>query len=355
MKGGRKARSAAATALATIWALAALGGTANAALPRDFFGVVPSGYDSSAEMQRMAANGVSAVRVLVNWARVEPNQGVRDWSYYDSYVGALAAADLQAQPLLLGEPTWTPRFPRPPIYSSLARSSWQSFLTELAGRYGRDGLFWRQHPNLPYLPMVDWEVWNEPNLKGYWGGRPNPHQYVRLLRLSGAAVRRSDPQARIGIGGIFPPPRARYGVSLKTFMQGLYRVHGARSAFEALSIHPYAARPKGVLAACRQARRIMNSHHDRATPMWITELGWSTGGVRWRQSPYRASEAGQAKFLSRSYRRLIASRRQLGLERVVWHTWQDAHPGTPWTLNMGLTHFDGSAKPSLAAYAQLPR
>src|SRR5258708_25134461 len=146
--------------------------------------------------------------------------------------------------------------------------------------------------------MVDWEVWNEPNLKGYWGGRPNPRQYVRLLRVTGAGLRRSDPRARIGIGGIFPPPQRRYGVSLETFMQGVYRVHGAGRAFDAVSIHPFAARPRDVLAACRQLRRIMNRHHDRATPMWITELGWSTGGVRWRKSPFRATEATQAKFLS---------------------------------------------------------
>jgi hypothetical protein len=355
MKAGGKAGCLAAAALATISGCATLAGTANAAVPRGFFGVVPSGYDSTAGMQRMAANGVRTVRVLVNWAKVEPQQGARDWSYYDDYVGRLAAAGLQPEPLLLGEPTWTPGFPRPPIHSPLARSSWQTFLTELTGRYGRNGLFWRQHPNLPYLPMMEWEVWNEPNLKGYWGGRPSPRQYVRLLRLSGTALRRSDPQARIGVAGLFPPPRRRYGVSLKTFMRGIYRVHGARRAFDAVSIHPYAARPKGVLAACRQLREIMNEHHDRATPIWITELGWSTGGAGWAKSPYRSSESAQAKLLSRTYRKLIAERRRLRLRRVVWHAWQDAHPGTPWTLNMGLIHFDESPKPSLTAFARLPR
>jgi hypothetical protein len=306
-------------------------------------------------MQRMAANGVREVRVLVNWYRVEPTQGVRDWSYYDDYVGRLAAAGLQPRPLLLGEPTWIPEFPRPPVYSPLARASWQSFLTELAGRYGRNGLFWRQNPGLPYMPMTDWEVWNEPNLSGYWGGRPDPHQYVRLLRNTGRALRRSDPKARIGVGGIFPPPRARYGVSLKAFMSRIYKVHGARRAFDAVSIHPYAGRPKGVIRACRELRTILDRHQDRRTPIWITEVGWSTGGAGWAQSPYRASEAAQAKFLSRTYRKLIALRRRLRIQRVVWHGWQDAQPGTPWTINMGLIHFDESSKPSLAAYARLPR
>jgi polysaccharide biosynthesis protein PslG len=353
MKAGGKASCLAAAALATISACAALAGAADAAVPRQFFGVVPSGYDSNAEMQRMGANGVGAVRVLVNWAKVEPQQGVRDWSYYDDYVGRLAAARLQVQPFLGGVPTWLPL--RPPIFSSLARASWRSFLAELAGRYGRNGVFWREHPGIPYLPMVDWEVWNEPNLSGYWGGRPSPRQYVRLLRLTGTALRHSDPQARIGIGGIFPPPRARYGVSLKAFLAGIYRIRGARRTFDAVSIHPYASRPKGVLRAARETREIMNRHHDRKTPIWITEVGWSTGGVGWNRSAFRATEASQAKFLNSTYRKLIALRRRLRLERVVWHTWQDAQPGTPWTINMGLIHNDESAKPSLAAYARLPR
>jgi hypothetical protein len=352
MKAGGKARRLAAAALIALSACGLLAPTAGA-VPRAFFGVVPSGYDSNAEMQRMAANGVGSVRFLIDWRVVEPNQGVWDWSYYDGYIGRLAAAGIQTEPMLGGVPAWLP--PRPPIFTSLARSSWQSFLGELAARYGSNGLFWRQHPTLPYLPIVDWEVWNEPNLSGYWIGKPSPRQFVRLLRLSHTGLRRADPHARIGIGGIFPPPRRRYGVSLKSFMNGIYRVRGARSAFDAVSIHPYASRPKGVLAACRELRRIMNAHHDPATPIWITEFGWSTGGVRWRKSPFRATEARQAKFLTRAYRSLLGSRRQLRLQRIVWHTWQDAQPGTPWTLNMGLIHNDESPKPSLAAFARLSR
>ena len=355
MTVGRKARSVAALALATVSACAAMSGTAGAAVPRDFFGVVPSGYDTPAEMQMMSSHGVGAVRLLVNWSMVEPRQGARDWSYYDAYVARSAAAGLQIQPLLLGEPAWIPHFPRPPIFGAAAVRSWQSFVAELAARYGTNGLFWREHPTLPYLPTTSWELWNEPNLSGYWGGRPSPRQYVRFLRITGVGLRSSDPAARLGIGGIFPPPRANYGVSLETFLKGIYRVHGARSAFDAVSIHPYAARPKGVVAETRETRRIMNRRHDRATPIWITEFGWSTGGSHWGKSSFKANEPRQAKFLNRTYRLLIARRQRLGIERAVWHTFQDGPAGTPWTLHMGLVHFDDSPKPSLAAYAGLPR
>ncbi len=100
----------------------------------------------------------------------------------------------------------------------------------------------------------------------------------------------------------------------------------------------------------------MNRHGGWATPIWITEVGSSTGGRRWGKSnPFKATELSQARFLTRTYRMLIASQQRLGLERVVWHTWRNGVPGSPWTLGMGLIHFDESAKPSLAAYARLPR
>jgi hypothetical protein len=272
-------------------------------------------------------------------------------------VANLAVNGLQAKPLLLGLPRWFASTPaKQSFYRGWRRQAWSSFVTEIAARYGPNGTFWRDNPALPQMPLTDWEVWNEPNLSGYWGGRPNPRRYVRLLRITGAAIHVADPSARIGIGGIFPPPRPRYGVSLRNFVNGVYRVHGARSTFDALSIHPYASRPGGVIGYLREARRLMNSHHDRAASIWITELGWSTGGVRWRTSPFRATEPKQAKYLSASFRKLVALRTKLRLEQLIWHGWQDSnYPGAPWTLHMGLIRSDGSAKPSLSAYRGIAR
>jgi hypothetical protein len=347
----RLLRWVAALALAVSAVFAA---TASAAPPRGFFGMVPSAL-SPADVTRMAQNGVATVRVQFNWGFVEPQPGQRDWSNYDDVVGVLAASGLQVEPVLLGVPPWiSPKPARPPIYSSAQRQAWTSFLAELAGRYGHDGSFWKSHPELPYRPFLDWEVWNEPNLEGYWGGRPSPRRFVRLLKLTRSGLDRSDPAARIGIGGIFPPPRPRYGVSLESFMNRLYRAPGARGAFDAVAIHPYASRPKGVLAATRQARRIMNRHGDRATPLWITEVGWTTGGRRWGKSPFKATEPQQAKFLRQAFRRLVRSRRALHLELLIWHAWQDTSvPGSPFTGFTGLIRSDGTAKPALRAYSNI--
>ena len=343
-------RRAAALALA---AGAVSAGTASAAVPPGFFGVVPSSLAPN-DVARMAQNGVGTVRLGINWAAVEPQPGPRNWTGYDTAVGNLATQHLRAEPLLLGAPAWASTNGRPPIFTSGQRQAWTSFVAELASRYGHGGSFWRAHPELPYEPFEHWEVWNEPNLAGFWGGRPSPRQFVRLLRLTKSGIDRSDPAAVIGIGGIFPPPRPRYGVSLQKFMDGIYRVHGARQAFDAVAIHPYASRPKGVLAATREARRIMNRHKDRGTPLWITEVGWTTGGTHWRRSPFRATEPQQARFLRKTFRRLLAARQGLRLEHVIWYAWQDAaNPNLPFPNYTGLIRGDGSAKPSLGAFSRV--
>jgi hypothetical protein len=327
---------------------------AGAATPPGFFGVVPSALQRP-DVTRMAQSGVATVRVFVNWRLVEPQPGQRNWTNYDAVVGVLAESGLQVEPVLFGVPSWiSPRPAKPPIYTAAKRQAWMSFLAELAGRYGHGGRFWSAHPELPPRPFSDWEVWNEPNLDGYWGGaKPNPRNYVRLLRLTGAGLRQSDPAARIGVGGIFPPPRPRYGVSMEDFMKGIYGVRGARRAYDAVAIHPYASRPKGVLAATREARRIMNRHGDRATPLWITEIGWTTGGTRWAKSPFKATETQQAKFLRQSFGALIRARRSLRLEFLIWHAWQDSAVPGPWTMFSGMIRGDGTAKPALGAYSQI--
>lgn len=357
MRPGSTSGRACALALSVFGIWAGAGTDAHAGTPDDFFGSIQDNA-TTAEMQAMSANGVASLRILVNWAAVEHTQGVRDWSYYDDLIGRSAAAGLQPLPLLLGVPTWISDRPsRPPIYTESQRAAWLSFTQALGERYGPKGLFWRQHPGIPAKPLKDWEVWNEPNLVGFWGNqRPNPRDYVDLLRLTRSGLRAANAKARIAIGGIYPPVRKRYGISMQKFLGRLYRVKGARKAFDAFALHPYAGNPKGVILLSRKARELMDSHRDRRTPIWITELGWTTGGVGWARSPFKATPASQARFLRLSFRSLLRARKQLRLQKLIWHSWRDSSlAGSNWTLHMGLVDSSGSAKPSLAAFRRLAR
>ncbi len=327
-----------------------------AALPENFFGVISTDPPSTNDLQRMAGAGVETVRLGVNWASVEGQPGARDWRFYDSQIGGIAAAGLTASPQLLGVPSWIHSHPaHPPVYNEAERSAWSRFVTDFAARYGSNGAFWKANPTLPYKPLTDWEVWNEANLRGYWDGKPNARRYLELLKITRDALRLGDPGARIVLGGIFPNPRRKYGVSIGKFLTALYRAPGSRDAFDALAIHPFSTRPRDVLQTCLDARRLMARHHDARTPLLVTELGWTTGGTGWKQSPYQATERDQAKNLSRSFRLLIRSRGRLRLEGIVWHTWQDVDgPGrTNWLFEMGLLRSDGTAKPSLGAFTKI--
>jgi hypothetical protein len=354
MKAGKKSRGVIAAAVAMLAACASPA-AATGALPAGFFGVVPLDKPTAADIQLMRSSGVETTRLPIRWGFIEPQPGVRDWTEPDTLIGDMARAGIRTLPVLFGVPGWiSPHPARPPIYTAAQRAAWSRFLTDAATRYGSGGTFWQQHPELPPIPVKEWEVWNEANLRGFWDGKPDPRRYLGLLELSGQALRLGDPAAEIVLGGLFPHPRRRYGVSQTKFLNRLYRVRGARAAFDAVGIHPFATRPKGVLEACLELRRLMAQNRDRRTPIWITELGWTTGGVGFARSPYRTSEVTQARRLSQSFRLLIKARRRLRLERTFWHSWRDlAGANQLWTVEMGLLRSDGTGKPSLAAFSRI--
>ena len=86
-------------------------------------------------------------------------------------------------------------------------------------------------------------------------------------------------------------------------------------------------------------------------PIWITELGWATSGHDWAISPFRATEAQQAQYLTQSFNKLLKARGELRLQRVFWFEWQDQpDPDGSWFVKMGLLRADGSPKPAYSAY-----
>ena len=80
-------------------------------------------------------------------------------------------------------------------------------------------------------------------------------------------------------------------------------------------------------------------------------LGWATSGHDWAISPFRATEAQQAQYLTQSFNKLLKARGELRLQRVFWFEWQDQpDPDGSWFVKMGLLRADGSPKPAYSAY-----
>jgi hypothetical protein len=323
-------------------------------VPPDFFGIVPLTDPNAGDAQAMSAAGVESVRLLVYWEAVEPAPGAFDWSYYDSEISNIASAGMSPAAQFSATPPWISDNPnRPPIYSSAQVAAWQRFLSNFARRYGPGGTFWAEHTSLPYRPVTSWEIWNEANLNGFWGGPPSPRDYLGLLRVSRQAIRGVDPAARVIFSGLFPNPMPGEGIKALKFLNKFYAAGGTNKMFEALSLHPYSVTPKDLMRTCRTLRKFLNQHGGRRIAIWITELGWGTGGTDRRTTFYRTTEPRQAAYLRRSFRDLIAARRALRLQRVFWVAWRDLGASDNTFFHMGLLRADGSAKPAYYAYRRL--
>jgi hypothetical protein len=123
-------------------------------------------------------------------------------------------------------------------------------------------------------------------------------------------------------------------------------------------VHPFAAKPKGVLKWVRVARRIMRRHGDGAKPIWVSAFGWVTGGAGYRYSPLRTTFKGQARKLTKTYRLLARAAPRLGIASAIWFTYTDSHRRHRPTRRdfitdrMGLFTLKFRPKPSWFAFAR---
>jgi hypothetical protein len=317
----------------------------------DFFGASPS--HRARELVRQRRAGVRLIRQTFDWARIERRPGRYDFSFYDSYVAALASRGMRLLPIVFGPPrfrstapalgalrgTYPPRSPR-----DLGR-----FAAVLVRRYGPRGTFWRSHPGLPRVPVRAWQVWNEPNLPVYWRPRPDAAAYVRLLRAARDEIKRADPGAEVVSAAV---AYSTLGVPFERYLTDMYRA-GAASTFDVLGLNPYARDAPGVLVAVRSARALAArfGHHP---PIWLTEIGWATGGP---PSVFRVSERRQADLVLQTLELLVRERRRLGVRGVVYFNWKDSVPYAGgrefFGLHTGLLRIDRTAKPALSSYEKV--
>jgi hypothetical protein len=85
-------------------------------------------------------------------------------------------------------------------------------------------------------------------------------------------------------------------------------------AFDTLAVEPVRA-GHGRRAGSRGGRSCADSRPRSRPAVWITELGWATGGP---PSAFRVSEARQARLVERTLITLGARREGLGLRGVYF-------------------------------------
>ena len=93
----------------------------------------------------------------------------------------------------------------------------------------------------------------------------------------------------------------------------------------------------------------MNRAGDEDGDIWISEVGWASGG---RPSGLTVGPERQAAYLTQTYELAAEARERLGLAGVIWFSLNDT-PGPLWPGHCGLFELDGNPKPSWGALTRL--
>jgi hypothetical protein len=320
---------------------------AQAYLPAGFLGVSPQGQSSKTDFELMRDADIDSVRLPLYWAGVQsepPDVAEPDWSGFDHNVALAAENGIRVMPFVFSSPAWAA--PRPvdlPVRSSWQRWGWSTFLRGAVHRYGPGGSFWRENPELTYLPIRNWEIWNEENIVTF-NGRPDPVGFASLLRISGRILHHVDPGSKVILGGLFGRPlQIPPNVGSGDFLSRVYRARNVKQYFDGVALHPYVARARAMGAQLANLRRIMRVHNDGETPIYVTELGWgsSSGPTRWERGLW-----GQADQLSQAFAILSANRVRWRIGGAWWFTWSDEGGGCSFCRTAGLLTAKREAKPA---------
>ena len=133
------------------------------------------------------------LREEIDWATVEPQPGVFDFSYYDHFMLLAAQRGMHVLPVLYDTPSWAG-----PAYNAIPSdpTAFAQYVAAVVGRYGSNGSFWAQNPTLKGSAITTWELWNEPYLGSGDNGVYDPGAYARLVKAAAIAGRGADPNAK---------------------------------------------------------------------------------------------------------------------------------------------------------------
>jgi len=253
--------------------------------------------------------GFTWVKQWFAWRDIEgAGKGHYDWSRPDRIVDQVHQKGLKLIVRVDREPDWA----GPPPGNA---DDFAEFLFNMATRYQGK--------------VHAYQVWNEPNLAREWGGkRPNPAEYVILLKKAYEAIKRADPNAIVVTAGMAPTgTNDETAMPDDLFYEAMYQAMGGSSDgyFDMLGVHAcgYAAPPELDPAAAaadkpryggyrffafrhvEDIRAIMERYGDGGKRVVILEFGWTTDPVHpeyaWHGADAGITEELKGKYLVRAY------------------------------------------------------
>ena len=344
-------------AILLLFGLSAPAAPATASVPRapaEWLGVTADGPLTEGagahhgEWRRMRRSGAGSVRVVFYWRELEPQPGVYDFAATDRIVGRATRRRLRILPTVVRTPDWArsgDEYAAPDDPESFA-----GVMRALVARYGPQGTYWAERPELPRRPLRDWQIWNEPSLPFYWRTQPFAESYVALLRVARRELTAADPGARLVLAGLTND-------SWKD-LRSIYAA-GGKGLFDVVALHPYTRLPDDVIRIIEYGRRVMADHGDARMQVWVTEFGWAAINQKrvYAHPTWKTDAEGQAWLLRSAVRKLAQARKRLKLGRVMWYTWLSRYASDGWTDYTGLMKLRGKPRrtPAFRAFVDVAR
>jgi hypothetical protein len=268
--------------------------TTTAIADSDVWGMAQADVDKTMDMLR--ATNVTAVRLMIPWAGVEPTQGNLNWSSIDKTVNSAASRNIAVVGVVNSTPQWA-------VASGGQYLSGRPASPEVYGEFVAK--FVARYPG----KVAAVEIWNEQNAVTFYTPAPDPAGYVDLLKAAYPKVKAINPSIAVLCGGLGAViDWGTSAINPVAYVTQMYAA-GAKPYFDALSYHPYQYSLKfsGGMAVTNspvqqlmQMRQVMIANGDEDKKIWATEYGQpaSSGGaatqnefiadilVKWQELPY---------------------------------------------------------------------
>jgi beta-xylosidase len=303
---------------------------------KDFLGVnaqflwfSPERYHK--QIERLHELGLEWVRLDLHWDRIETGENEFQLATLDQLTQDLQTEKLKSVFYLVGSARFITTAPfYSPFQDQYPPEDPKVFadrMAMLAKRY----------------PSVDaWQVWNEPNLIGFWRPKADPEGYANLLEVSTQALREVDadkPVVSAGMAFFGEMPDGR------TMLDALSKI-GTPKLGTVVTYHPYTQLPEGnfpnnldFVSKTRALNETLRS--DGAPAIWSTEWGWSA-----YKGPKEAQDIigvkGQADYVLRR----LALMSALDFDRIFLFTLSDLDQrASVRDRDYGLLDLDANPKP----------
>jgi hypothetical protein len=292
----------------------------------------------AADAQLTQRIGATSTRIAFDWRGAEPSPGQYRLTLYDDFYREMRARGIRPLFIFVYAPAWASNWGCNALLSDCRAQAPTPDHYADAGRMA--ALLAQRYPQAAGI-----ELWNEPNLKEFWGPQPDPVAYGELLKSVYRAVKQAAPAMPV-IGASLANGEPTGFISPAQFLGGIYDA-GAGASMDAIGVHPYPFSATSLANTFRTldaVRAVRNARGDTARPLWVTELGSTTTGT---EPP--TSERQQADILVAAYRALRAMPDVGG---IYFHTLVEPPYGiTSADTGYGIVHADLSPKPAFCALA----